>query len=288
MNINSRRGGFTLIELLVVIAIIAILAALLLPALSRAKSEAVSAQCTSNKKQLQLSWAMYANDFNDHLAINADQSKQFATNGQIMQDWCEGIMDWTTSPDNTNYQYLINPRVSSLGSYNVNSYSIYWCPADSFLSSAQHGKGWAHRVRSISMDGAVGDGEKYTFPNWGGEKMWWAVKSSDLIYPGPAKSWVFIDEHPDSIDDEILYINPAEINGTGVFTELPGGLHNNACGVSFADGHAEIHKWIAAETLHPVTYTTINQVSVTLSPDLAWLAQRTPNGSPPTGATGTQ
>jgi prepilin-type N-terminal cleavage/methylation domain-containing protein/prepilin-type processing-associated H-X9-DG protein len=271
----SAPEGFTLIELLVVIAIIAILAALLLPALTRAKTEAISTQCMSNKKQLQLSWAMYANDFNDHLVINADQSRDYTIGTSTMHDWCEGIMDWTTSSQNTNYLYLTDPKVSSLGSYNANSYNIYWCPADSFLSPAQHSQGWQHRCRSISMDGSVGDGEKYTFPNWGDEKMWWAVKGANLIKPGPALTWVFIDEHPDSIDDEILYINPAETDGTGVFTELPASLHNNACGVSFADGHAEIHKWVNAETIHKVTYSTINQVSVTLNQDLAWLAQRT-------------
>jgi prepilin-type N-terminal cleavage/methylation domain-containing protein/prepilin-type processing-associated H-X9-DG protein len=278
MRITKKTNGFTLIELLVVIAIIAILAALLLPALTRAKTEAISIQCMSNKKQMQLSWAMYANDFNDFLAINSDQSKDFVTNGATMHDWCEGIMDWSTSPQNTNYGYLNDPRVSSLGPYNVNSYSIYWCPADSYLSSVQHGQGWTHRCRSISMDGAVGDGDKYTFSNWNGEKMWWAVKMVNLNAPGPAMSWVFIDEHPDSIDDEILYINPAETSGNGVFTELPAGLHNNACGVSFADGHAEIHKWLNAETIHPVTYTVVNQVEVANNVDLAWLALRTPNG----------
>jgi prepilin-type N-terminal cleavage/methylation domain-containing protein/prepilin-type processing-associated H-X9-DG protein len=281
MNLRETSGprAFTLIELLVVIAIIAILAAMLLPALSRAKQTAVGISCLSNKKQMQLSWSMYTNDYNDHLAINADQSEPYQVGTTYTQDWCEGIMDWTSSSQNTNTAYLINPKVSSLGPYNVNTYSIYWCPADIYLSSAQRQqKGWDHRCRSISMDGAVGDGVKYTFPNWGSEKMWWAIKSSDLNSPGPAMSWVFIDEHPDSIDDEIMYINPAETNGTGVFTELPASLHDNACAVSFADGHAEMHKWFAAETVHAVTYTTVDQVNVTASPDLAWLSQRTPYG----------
>jgi prepilin-type N-terminal cleavage/methylation domain-containing protein len=280
MNLTKESApkGFTLIELLVVIAIIAILAAMLLPALTHAKTEAISTQCMSNKKQLQLSWAMYANDFNDHLVINADQSQPYTVGTSVMQDWCEGIMNWDTPPDpvNTNTLYLTDPKVASLGSYNANSYNIYWCPADSYLNSAQHAQGWNHRCRSIAMDGAVGDGFKYTFSNWGNEKMWWAVKGANLIAPGPALSWVFIDEHPDSIDDEILYVNPAETSGTGVFTELPASLHNYACGVSFADGHAEIHKWVNPETIHKVTYTSIDQVSVTANKDLAWLAQRTP------------
>jgi len=87
---------------------------------------------------------------------------------------------------------------------------------------------------------------------------------------------VFIDEHPDSIDDCILYTDAYCTNGTGEFTELPACDHNGACGISFADGHAEIHKWRNPKTAHPVTYTTVNRVAVVNSVDLAWLASRTP------------
>ena len=101
--------------------------------------------------------------------------------------------------------------------------------------------------------------------------MGWWVKGWVL------KSWVFIDERPDSIDDELMYIDPAVKNGTGSFTEFPGSFHNRASGISFADGHAELHKWVTATTLLPVQYKAEDQISVTLSPDLAWLAQRTPD-----------
>jgi len=252
--------------LLVVIAIIAILASLLLPALSRAKQEAWAVNCLSNKKQLQIAWTMYAGDFGDRLAINSDQSQDYKGS----HSWCEGILNWNADSANTNYMYLISPKVASMGPYVVNQYTIYWCPADTFLSPP-------HRCRSVSMDGALGDGEKYTFGNWGAEKMWWARKMGDLANPGPAKSWAIIDERPDSIDDEIMYIDPAEKNGTGTFTEFPGSFHNRASGVSFADGHAELHKWVTPATLLPVQYKAEDQISVTLSPDLAWLAQRTPD-----------
>jgi prepilin-type processing-associated H-X9-DG protein len=123
------------------------------------------------------------------------------------------------------------------------------------------------------MNAAIGDGIKYDFGGW---PTFWARKYSQLVAPGPSMSWVFIDEHPDSIDDSILYTNPGCTNGTGVFTELPANDHGGACGVGFADGHAEIHKWVEASTSYPVKYTTRNQVSVNNSRDLAWLAQRTP------------
>ncbi len=100
---------------------------------------------------------------------------------------------------------------------------------------------------------------------------------SDLTAPGPATSWLFIDEHPDSIDDCILYTNPYFTSGTGQFTELPANDHAGSCGVGFADGHAEIHKWVDALSLYPVKYITRNQVSVSNSRDLAWMSQRTPH-----------
>jgi prepilin-type N-terminal cleavage/methylation domain-containing protein/prepilin-type processing-associated H-X9-DG protein len=276
MRKASAQKGFTLIELLVVIAIIAILAALLLPALQHAKTEAVSAECLSNKKQMQLSWHMYASDFNDNLVINSDWSSSYTAGSSTMQSWCEGIMDWSggAGSDNTNILYLTSPKSASLGIYNVNSYKIYWCPADNYLSPPQRQSGWPNRCRSIAMDGAVGDGTKYDFGGW---PTFWAKKAANLIAPGPAMTWVFIDENPDSIDDEIMYVNPGDTSGTGTFTELPAGNHNNACGVSFADGHAEIHKWVNPTTLHAITYGGyVNQVPVTLSKDLAWLAMRTP------------
>jgi prepilin-type N-terminal cleavage/methylation domain-containing protein/prepilin-type processing-associated H-X9-DG protein len=270
--------AFTLIELLVVIAIIAILAAMLLPALSKAKVQAQGIQCMNNKKTLQLAWTMYAADYNDALAINGDQSEPFTYGNGPVQCWCEGIMDWTTSPDNTNIQFLINPKLASLGAYTVKTYAVYWCPSDQYLSGPQRALGWPNRCRSVAMDAAVGDGKKYDGFSFS-STFWWAKKMSDLVRPGTANSWVFIDEHPDSIDDDILYSNPYETNGVGTFTELPSPLHNNGCSVSFADGHAEIHHWLEAETDHAVTYTTVNQVVVPAnkpSRDLAWIAQRTP------------
>jgi prepilin-type N-terminal cleavage/methylation domain-containing protein/prepilin-type processing-associated H-X9-DG protein len=268
-----RKTAFTLIELLVVIAIIAILAALLLPALARAKAKAQAVQCMSNKKQLQLAWFMYAGDNNDRLAINSDKSQLYPNIVGGTPSWVFGWLDWGNSTANTNLLYLTDERAASLGTYTARQPGIYWCPSDVYLSSPQRALGWSHRSRSIAMDGAVGNGDKY---NFGWPNYFWARKMGDLSVPGPSMSWVFVDEHPDSIDDGILYINPACTNGTGVFTELPGSLHAAACGVSFADGHAEIHKWVDPTTVHPVTYRTVNQVSVSNNRDLAWLAQRTP------------
>ena len=273
---DARRAGFTLIELLVVIAIIAILAALLLPALAKAKQKAQAVQCMNNSKQLVTAWVMYANDNRDSLAINDDG---FHSDPRFPIPWCGGTVDWNPTPNNTNTIYLNDERFALLGTYVANNFKIFWCPTDIYLSSLQHNMGWAHRCRSVAMDAAIGDGSKYLGFSWSPGPpvpFWWAKKMTDLTLPGPSMSWLVIDEHPDSIDDCILYTNPYFTSGTGQFTELPSNDHGGACGVGFADGHAEIHKWVDSLSLWPVEYITRNQVSVSNSRDLAWMSQRTP------------
>lgn len=263
---KKHSSGFTLIELLVVIAIIAILAAILLPALGRAKLRAQAAACMSNQRQMDLAWIMYSGDFNDRLAINSDPRvvpggvSQFPYPGGG-SSWITGVMDWSTGPQNTNILYLINDKYSLLGSYLGRSVGVFECPAANFVSPAEAHVGWSHRSRSCAMDGSVGDGYKYgmTYPNSVGEghppfrwtSFYYAKKSTDFHTPGPSDVWVFSDEHPDSIDDALMYTANYPVTE---FTELPGSQHGGACGMAFADGHAEIHKWQGPIANVPVDY----------------------------------
>ena len=126
------------------------------------------------------------------------------------------------------------------------------------------------------MDGAVGDGDKYQQPGkpFGWTAWYVAKKVSDFHTPGPSDVWVFSDEHPDSIDDALMYTANYAVTS---FTELPGSQHGGACGLAFADGHSIVHKWQGPIANEPVKYVTRQQISCSITdPDMLFLAQHTP------------
>jgi prepilin-type N-terminal cleavage/methylation domain-containing protein/prepilin-type processing-associated H-X9-DG protein len=266
---RARAQGFTLIELLVVIAIIAILAGMLLPALSKAKSKAQGVFCMNNTKQLALTWIMYADDNNDRLVLNQNLNP-FQT-GRA-SSWINGWLDWTLWSDNTNIIYLTDDKYAKLAKYFGGGKNLYKCPADNALSKPQRAKGWTQRVRSVSMNFWVGDGETPGDKDWGGFIVY--KKMSDFRKTAPSKAWVLVDEQPDSINDCAMYVGPAATR----WTDIPASYHNGACGFAFADGHSEIHKWLDNRTKIPVRYLTYDQVGFDAGKDrrdLNWIVERT-------------
>ena len=247
--------AFTLIEMIVVIAVIAILASLLLPVLFRSRIKAEGIACSSNIKQLSLALSLYADDNADLLVNNYGKPQTIATRNT----WANNVESWGNSDDNTNLIYVTDTLFSP---YDNRSAQIYKCPSDRI--PAANGP----RIRSMSMNGMVGDPGNL-------------VDVFNPLYvqffklaqmPDPSSVFVFLDEHPDTINDG-FFINHLEIYEWG---NLPASYHNGAVSMAFADGHFETHKWLVPDTLRPPVQGGVGGI-IPASPttDFEWVKQRT-------------
>jgi prepilin-type N-terminal cleavage/methylation domain-containing protein/prepilin-type processing-associated H-X9-DG protein len=274
----NRGRAFTLIELLVVIAIIAIIASLLLPAMARAKARAQGTFCLNNTKQLSVAWMIYADEHNGELAYNLGQSSRTVlavpslSTLSMGENWVNNVENWELDPDNTNAAKMVE---TGIGPYTSKSVALYHCPSDHALSDLQRNADWSGRVRSYSMNAMVGDAGTFSQTGTNLNNPGYVQFFKTFTIPRPSDIFVFLDEHPDSIDDG--YFLNRDL-ATPTWNDLPASYHDGAASFSFADGHSEHHRWQDASTKQPPRAYAINApLPMTINDglqDYTWILSR--------------
>jgi prepilin-type processing-associated H-X9-DG protein len=252
-------SGFVRTDLLAVAASLSLVLVLVLSMGNTTRTATESAACQNNFKQLSQAWLKHSAD-NPLLVGNPGGGAAMTGNPTREDAWAFGWLTWDGASDNTNTAKL---QTVTFAPYIGSDVSVFRCPSDRFVTETQRGRGWRSRVRSYSMNGhirPVGDG-----PFASGYRVF--TRESDFQFP--SHTFVFTDEHPDSINDPWFYAYP---DGSRI-VDVPASFHNRGAGFSFADGHVELHRWRGPQFVKPVRFS-FSFGSGTNDVDLLWLGQR--------------
>jgi hypothetical protein len=266
---SDSNRGLTRTDLLATLAVLTPLVLIQFAALGNNRVRIDATVCLSNFRRLAQAWQLYTDDNNGRLVLNNHGGGLMGTS-QSPVNWARGWLDWALAPDNTNALLLIDDRWSRLGGYCGRSAEVFKCPADPFLSVQQRSRGWTARVRSVSGNIGIGDGNAENGP-W--DPIYKHIKTvSEFIHPGPSETWVYLEEHPDSINDTAFF-NPY----SSTWIDIPAVHHHGATALGFADGHAELHRWtdsLSSPSVQRVGFQFISPPVRTGDADVHWLSYR--------------
>ena len=276
---TQDRRGFTRLDAAAMIVVLFLLALFAFPVISRNAFAAVGVTCVGNLSRLNLAWQLYSADNAGEVMNNFGAAEMFGTiSAKTYLNWTHNMMDWSTNPSNTNLTLM---ATSKLYPYleNTTTPTPFKCPADRFVSGAQSQARWpmGGRIRSYSMNGYMGadsintNDAAYRGQNLFGPNYRQFILTSSIS--SPASTTVFLDEHPDSINDG-YFINVPSTPSAAQWFDYPGSHHNGAGGVSFADGHVEMHLWVDSRTKPPVRYSPPSGGPSPNNLDHRWLTER--------------
>ena len=274
---SKAADAFTFVELLVVIATLGLLAMMLLPALAKTGPNTQAFQCLNNLRQIQHGWLIYSTDNNDRIVPTSGQGSLQVT----------GLPNPYTDPGNPENQWIYGDMQKPAAAANVNllklglifpyapNVALFKCPADPrtvfFGQTVPPGGVDAPTVRSISMNGYMSPIVDHIMTSMAPLNPNYRIfrKQGDIAVMGAANCWVMLDENPWSINDGWFCTDPNS------WVDKPATYHNDACGISFADCHSEIHKWRDSNLITyngPLNTQVAAQAGVG---DVSWLMQRT-------------
>lgn len=278
IQVPEQARGFTLTELVVLVAMGAFLSLLLIPAVAKTRPNGKATQCSNNLRQFTAAWTMYSADNAERVPDNYGLADTVATiQSAKLATWANNVMSWTAGTSlsdrsNTNVDWVSK---GVLGMYLGDPLRVYKCPADKFLSTVQVANGYPARVRSISMSAVFGRYSPGNDATAGGINPFlpqYLQYLKRISVPKPAKTWLVLDEHPDSINDGYFINNPSA-NSWG---DIPAAYHNGACGFAFVDGHSELKRWQSRSSIYPVTFSYFsNPFDLAGRQDFAWYLEHT-------------